>query len=106
MRFRVHALMSAIATMTGVAELSPGVRSLQVCTASRFPCRYPPSLTPASFCQIRYDPDVIHPRALVSQLTRVEATLPLTGSVSSRVLHLPLAFEDSATLEAVARYSK
>jgi urea carboxylase len=41
-------------------------------------------------------------------LQATEATLPPASSmrVPSRVIRLPLAFEDSATLDAVARYSQ
>ena len=86
LRFRVHALMEALkaSPINGVIELSPGVRSLQ----------------------INYDSRVIHQRDLVAALLNIEATLPDvdTMSVPSRVVYLPMAFEDSATLDAVARY--
>ena len=86
LRFRVYALMEALkaSPIDGVIELSPGVRSLQ----------------------INYDSRIIHQRDLVAALLKVEATLPDvdTLSVPSRVVYLPMAFEDSATLDAVARY--
>lgn len=70
--------------IAGVAELSPGVRSLQ----------------------IRYDSRVIHQRDLITALRERETQLPPSSQIKipSRVVHLPLAFEDSATLDAVARY--
>jgi urea carboxylase len=88
LRFRVHALMEALraSPVPGILELSPGVRSLQ----------------------INYDSRVIDQPALLSQLLAMESTLPDTDSmkIRSRVVHLPLAFEDSATLDAVKRYSE
>lgn len=86
LRLRVHALMEVLAErpIKGVIELSPGVRSLQ----------------------INYDSRVIHQQDLVAELLQVEQTLPdvETMRIPSRVIHLPMAFEDSATLDAVARY--
>ena len=85
-RFRVHALMEELKArpVAGILELSPGVRSLQ----------------------INYDSRVIHQRALLDALLAAEARLPPveTMKVPTRVLHLPMAFEDSATLDAVTRY--
>ncbi|MBF8221714.1 urea carboxylase [Halomonas sp. 328] len=85
-RVRVHLLMEAIqaAALDGVLELAPGVRSLQ----------------------IRYDGQRLHQATLIEALLRLEEALPdpRTVSLPSRVLHLPMAFEDSATLEAVQRY--
>lgn len=85
-RFRIHALMEALHTQAvpGIDELSPGVRSLQV----------------------RYDSRVIDPDRLVRVLQDTEDALPPISSmqVPTRIVHLPLAFEDSATLDAVDRY--
>lgn len=85
-RLRVHLLMEQLHTLAhpGIQELSPGVRSLQ----------------------IRYDSQLISQAALIALLLETEHTL---GDVSqlkipSRIVHLPLAFEDSATLDAVSRY--
>ncbi len=87
-RLRVHALMEAIEHQRphGLLELSPGVRSLQ----------------------LRYEATVLEQRSLLSFLTELEEQLPPAEqiTVSSRVIHLPLAFEDSATLEAVDRYRR
>ncbi|MCY0385999.1 urea carboxylase [Robbsia sp. Bb-Pol-6] len=86
LRFRIHALMEALqaARIEGVLELSPGVRSVQV----------------------RYDSRIIAQRALVEALAHADAALSgiETMRVPSRVVHLPMAYEDSATLDAVARY--
>jgi len=86
LRFRVHALMEALSAqpITGVEELSPGVRSLQV----------------------RYDSRLIHQHELIQRLMALEHVLPPVDAmqVPSRTLYLPMAYEDSATLDAVARY--
>ncbi|WP_058909993.1 urea carboxylase [Entomohabitans teleogrylli] len=86
LRMRVHLLMQAIrdSAPDGVEELSPGVRSLQV----------------------RYDGQRLAQATLVAHLVALEERL---GDVSamkipSRVVYLPMAFEDSATLAAVERY--
>ncbi|MEI2418219.1 urea carboxylase [Orrella sp. JC864] len=86
LRMRVHLLMQALeaAAVPGVQELSPGVRSLQ----------------------IRYDSRVIGQGELVRRLLRIEQSLADvdTLKVPTRVVHLPMAFEDEATLGAVQRY--
>ena len=85
-RFRVHALMEALAArpVRGILELSPGVRSLQV----------------------NYDSRLIHQRELLHALLEAEMRLPPSDTlkVRTRIVHLPMTFEDSATLEAQSRY--
>ncbi|WP_343464976.1 urea carboxylase [Pantoea sp.] len=88
LRLRVHLLMQALhaRAVPGIAELSPGVRSLQV----------------------RYDSQVLSQQQLMTLLLALEAEL---GDVSqlkvpSRTVWLPMAFEDSATLGAVTRYQE
>jgi len=85
-RLRIHALMETISEKQpdGLEELSPGVRSLQ----------------------LRYDARRLSQSALMDYLLDLEERLPPTDElkVRSRVLHLPMAFEDSATLEAVEKY--
>ena len=85
-RFRIHALMEALkaAPIHGILELSPGVRSLQV----------------------HYDGRVIHQRDLIAALMMAEDNLPDIASMklATRVIHMPMAFEDSATLDAQTRY--
>ena len=88
LRLRVHLLMTALREtgQPGVEELSPGVRSLQ----------------------IRYDSRILSQRELLSLLLSLEKNL---GDVSqmkvpSRIVHMPMAFEDSATLGAVERYKE
>ncbi|KGD65208.1 urea carboxylase [Alcanivorax nanhaiticus] len=88
LRMRVHALMENLKArpVSGILELSPGVRSLQV----------------------HYDSRLIDQSTLVSTLLERERTIGSVDDmvVTSRVLHLPMAFEDSATLEAVKRYQE
>ncbi|KAA9177316.1 urea carboxylase [Delftia sp. BR1] len=86
LRLRIHLLMEALkaARVDGVQELSPGVRSVQ----------------------IHYDSRVIAQSELIGKLIALEKQLPdVEGiKVPSRIVHLPMAFEDSATLGAVQRY--
>ncbi|MFN3712628.1 MAG: urea carboxylase [Alcanivoracaceae bacterium] len=86
LRFRVHALMQALHAnpVNGIIELSPGVRSLQV----------------------NYDSRIICQRDLINTLLDVESQLPPVSDmkVATRIVRMPLAFEDEATLDAVARY--
>ncbi|MFJ5445510.1 urea carboxylase [Methylobacillus methanolivorans] len=88
LRLRVHLLMEAInkAQITGLEELAPGVRSLQ----------------------IRYDSNKILQNDLIQRLLALEAQLPDANNIKipNRVVYLPMAFEDSATLGAVQRYQE
>ena len=88
LRLRVHALMENLKAepVPGILELSPGVRSLQV----------------------HYDSRLIDQAGLVDALLEREKAIGSVDdmAVRSRVLHLPLAFEDSATLDAVQRYQE
>ena len=86
-RFRVHLLMEELRAhpVEGILELSPGVRSLQ----------------------IKYNSRVIHQKQVLAALLAAEDQLPSDDSVirvKSRIVYLPLTFEDSATLDAVKRY--
>lgn len=88
LRLRVHLLMEALKAtpVPGLQELAPGVRSLQ----------------------LRYDSRVLHQAALIEHLLQLEAQLADVDhlKIPTRVIHLPMAFEDSATLGAVQRYSE
>ena len=88
LRMRVHALMENLkaSPVDGILELSPGVRSLQ----------------------IHYDSRRIDQATLVTTLLEREKAIGSMDDmvVTSRVLHLPMAFEDSATLDAVTRYQE
>lgn len=86
LRLRVHVLTAHLRELAhpGIKELSPGVRSLQ----------------------IRYNSLEISQQALVALLLSLEARIGDVRQmkVPSRVVHLPMAFEDNATLDAVSRY--
>jgi urea carboxylase len=86
LRMRVHALMEAVAAadLTGVTDLTPGIRSLQ----------------------IRTDPSRLPQRELLAFVREMAATLPPSDElvVPSRTVHLPLSWDDPATREAIARY--
>lgn len=88
LRLRVHLLMTALreSGQPGVEELSPGVRSLQ----------------------IRYDSQILSQKQLMTLLLQLEKNLGdvTQMKVPSRIVHLPMAFEDSATLGAVERYAE
>ncbi|MFJ8802036.1 5-oxoprolinase/urea amidolyase family protein [Streptomyces sp. NPDC102487] len=86
LRMRVHALMEAVAEagLDGVADLTPGIRSLQ----------------------IRTDPARLSQRQLLEAVRETVRALPPSDQlvVPSRTVHLPLSWDDPATREAIARY--
>ncbi|MFT3924771.1 MAG: urea carboxylase [Myxococcales bacterium] len=88
LRFRVHALMERLraAAVPGVQELTPGIRSLQ----------------------IHYASDRLSQRALVDILERIEADLGAVDAleVPTRILRLPLSWDDPATQLAIEKYTK
>lgn len=86
LRFRVHALMQWVQAkkIDGVQELTPGIRSLQV----------------------HYDSRVISQEQLLSILQQAEDQLPSLDEleVPSRIVHLPLSWDDPATKLAIEKY--
>jgi urea carboxylase len=86
LRFRVHALMDWLQRerIRGVLELTPGIRSLQV----------------------HFDGSVISQRALLDVLRRAEDALPTVDDIEvpSRIVHLPLSWDDPATRVAIDKY--
>lgn len=89
LRFRAHALMLKLQSMgaPGILELTPGIRSLQ----------------------LHYDPDVISLSALLEVLKNTEQELQSTSDgdaleVPSRIVHLPLSWDDDACQIAVQKY--
>jgi urea carboxylase len=86
LRMRVHALAERFAAerLAGVLDVTPGIRSLQ----------------------IHVDPDELPIRKVLDFVQSAEDDLPATGqlAVPSRVVHLPLSWDDPATREAIARY--
>ena len=88
LRLRVHAFQSALATEhpSGVVETTAGIRSLL----------------------IRYDAKRFSGATFASRLAPLfEAARPgVAGPVASRIVHLPLAWDDPACREAVRRYTE
>ncbi len=88
LRFRAHALMQALEAMRlpGVIDLTPGIRSLQV----------------------HYDPGALPLARLLDVLGRAEADLPPDDDITvpSRIVHLPLSWDDPAARLAVERYAR
>ena len=86
LRFRVHALMQWITRrkVAGLVDLTPGIRSLQ----------------------IHYDPNVLPQSQLVDLLLEAEDELPAIDAIEvpSRVVHLPLSWDDPATRLAIDKY--
>ena len=86
LRFRVHALMEwfAKSPIAGILDLTPGIRSLQV----------------------HYDDAILPREQLLEAIARAEEELPPTDAIEvpSRIVHLPLSWEDPATLLAIRKY--
>ena len=88
LRFRVHALMQALEAraLPGIVDLTPGIRSLQ----------------------IHYAPAVLSERRLLDELAALEGALPDSDDyvVPTRIVHLPLSYEDPSTLLAIEKYMR
>jgi urea carboxylase len=88
LRLRAHSLMQALEArrLPGVIDLTAGIRSLQ----------------------IHHDPRALSTPALLETLRAVEAELPPIESlrIPSREVHLPLSWEDPATLAAIEKYQR
>jgi len=88
LRFRVQALLDALqaADLPGIIDLTPGVRSLQV----------------------HFDSRRVHRREILQALQRLERALPPIDDieVASRIVHLPLSWDDPATQLAIERYTQ
>jgi urea carboxylase len=86
LRLRVHALMTWLETqhLPGVIDLTPGIRSLQV----------------------HYDRRVLPLQELLSILMGAESTLAAIDDmrVPTRIVELPLSWDDDATRLAIDRY--
>lgn len=86
LRFRVQALLEWLGEqrITGILEMTPGVRSLQ----------------------IHYDPGALPLSALMQILEAAEAELRdlSAAELPSRIIHLPLAWDDSQTRLAIRKY--
>jgi urea carboxylase len=88
LRLRAQALASAVAdaAIPGVIDLVPGIRSLQ----------------------IRVDGERATSAAMLGLLRELEPTLPATADleVTSRIVRLPLSWDDPATRDAIDRYMR
>jgi urea carboxylase len=88
LRLRVHLLVSALQErkLAGIIDLTPGIRSLQ----------------------IHYDPSRIDSERLVTSLMAIERDLPSIDEIElpTRIVHLPLSWEDPATLLAIEKYTR
>ena len=86
LRMRVHALQTWIERqhIPGLLDLTPGIRSLQ----------------------IHFDYRALPLERLMEILLRAEAELPDVASIEvpSRIVHLPLSWEDESTLLAIRKY--
>jgi urea carboxylase len=86
LRFRAHALESQLraAALPGIIDITPGVRSLQ----------------------IHYDTAHLDRETLLDALDACERKIPDLDDISapSRIVHLPLSWEDPATLLAIRKY--
>ncbi len=86
LRMRVHALQTRLAehAPSGIVDVTPGIRSLQIHT----------------------DATALRASDLVGFLRELEEDLPPTAElvVPSRTVHLPLSWDDPATRIAIERY--
>jgi len=87
-RFRVHALVEWLrgVVTSGIIDLTPGIRSLQ----------------------IHYDSRLLPIGSLLALLERGEEALPSLENlvVPSRIVHLPLSWDDPATRLAIEKYTQ
>ncbi|HVR63326.1 MAG TPA: urea carboxylase, partial [Polyangia bacterium] len=86
LRFRAHALGESLraARVPGIIDITPGIRSVQV----------------------HYDDRLLPRERLLARLDQAEAALPDTDAIeiSSRIVHLPLSWDDPATQLAIRKY--
>ncbi|PDT20251.1 urea carboxylase [Rhizobium hidalgonense] len=88
LRLRVHLLMQAVSQvrLPGIIDLTPGIRSLQ----------------------IHYDGTTLTRNRLLGLLAEIEASLPaaLDVTVPSRIVHLPLSWNDPDAELAMRKYQE
>ncbi len=86
LRFQIHALMEwlKVNPIEGIIDLTPGIRSLQV----------------------HYDSRILAERELLDLLTIARANLPSIEelTVPTRIVHLPLSWDDDSTQLAIDKY--
>ena len=88
LRLRVHALMLEVqrSALPGVVEFTPGIRSLQ----------------------IHFDPRILSQKSLLSKLQEIERRLGDLNAfeVPSRIVHMPLSWDDPAIHETIQKYER
>lgn len=88
LRFRAHALMLWLEkrSLAGIIDLTPGIRSLQ----------------------LHYDPQRLPLDSLVAELAVAERELADIEhlEVPTRIVHLPLSWDDEATRHAIEKYQQ
>ena len=88
LRFRVRSLIDWLNAEdpSGIIDLTPGIRSLQV----------------------HYDSRVLSLQKLLELLRRAEGELPAIDDIEvpSRIVHLPLSWDDEQTQLAISKYQK
>jgi len=88
LRFRVQALYEALiaSAVRGILELTPGIRSLQV----------------------RYDRKQTSYAEVMALLVKIESSLVEVSemSVPTRIVHLPLSWDDESTRMAIEKYTQ
>lgn len=86
LRFRAHVLMTKLESLAipGIVDLTPGIRSLQ----------------------IHYDSRVLPLQTLVDKLAAIEDAMGDIGDIEvpSRIVHMPLSWDDAATQLAISKY--
>jgi urea carboxylase len=86
LRFQIHALMEWLKAnpIEGIIDLTPGIRSLQ----------------------IHYDSRILPERELLDLLTIARSSLPKIerSIVPTRIVHLPLSWDDDSTRLAIDKY--
>ena len=86
LRFRVHGLISALRSrkLAGISDLTPGVRSLQ----------------------IHYDSRTLKLETLITVLREIDAELDEVDDITvpSRIVRLPMSWNDTTTQKAVDKY--
>lgn len=86
LRFRIHALMLRLQArkLAGIVDLTPGIRSLQ----------------------IHFDPGSLPRKKLLAELQSLENEIGSLDEleVPSRIVHLPLSWDDPATRLAIEKY--
>jgi urea carboxylase len=88
LRLRAHALMQALEArhIEAIIDLTPGIRSLQ----------------------IHFDPIALPTWKLLALLHDIQRDLPRLEEIviPTRIVHLPLSWEDPATLVAIEKYTR